>query len=94
MDSNLLSPKGGNRSTANSSKKGNGAKATKATRKTSAAKHPSHSKLHYGIMYRGKVVGGISNPELFTLEGAKMYPKPYKIVKIRVSYEVVSEVFV
>lgn len=93
MDSNSTYRRNGSRSTANSSKKGNGAKATKATRKT-LAKHPSHTTVHYGIMYRGRVIGGISNPELFTLEGAKKYPKPYRIVKIRVSYEVVSEVFV
>lgn len=93
MDSNSSSPKSGSRSTANSSKKGKGKKKSKESGKT-LAKHPSHTTVHYGIMYRGRVIGGISNPELFTLEGAKKYPKPYRIVKIRVSYEVVSEVFV
>lgn len=48
----------------------------------------------YGLMYRGKVIGGIRNPELFTLEAAKKYPSPYKVVKIRITYEVVAEVIV
>ena len=47
-------------------------------------------------MIRGRVMGGISNPTLFNLEGAKLYladwPKKTKIVGIRVTHEVVSEV--
>lgn len=57
-------------------------------------KHPRHEKVWYGLKYRGKIVGGIGNPELFELEEAKKYPKPYKIVKIRVIHEVIAEVIV
>jgi hypothetical protein len=49
-------------------------------------------------MRRGAVVGGISNPHLFSLESAKEWvrdvPKNTKVVKIRITYEVVSEVIV
>lgn len=57
-----------------------------------------HSDCHYGIMRRGKVVGGISNPDLFSLEGAMEWkrdmPNNTKIVKIRVTHEVIAEVIV
>lgn len=56
-----------------------------------------HSTTYYGIMYRGRLLGGIINPTFFTLEAAKGYPKltkQCKIVKIRVTHEVVSEVIV
>jgi hypothetical protein len=59
---------------------------------------PSHSRVWYGIMRRGKVLGGMSNPELFSLKQAEEYihdvPKNTKIVKIRVTHEVISEVIV
>lgn len=49
-------------------------------------------------MRRGKLLGGISNPELFTLEGATEWvrdiPKNTKVVKIRVTHEVIAEVIV
>jgi hypothetical protein len=48
-------------------------------------------------MYRGKLLGGISNPIFFTLEEAKGYielTKQCKIVKIRVTHEVIAEVIV
>lgn len=57
-----------------------------------------HSDTAYGIMRRGQVVGGISNPDLFSLEGAKEWmrdvPRNTKIVKIRVTHEVIAEVIV
>lgn len=60
--------------------------------------YPRHEAVWYGIMRRGKVVGGISNPDLFTLEGAMEWvqdiPRNTKIVKIRVTHEVVSEVII
>jgi hypothetical protein len=60
---------------------------------TSSPSKTFHSRIEYGMMYRGNVVGGIKNPELFGLEGVKAYPNPpYKPVKIRVTYEVISEV--
>ena len=49
-------------------------------------------------MRRGKVVGGIDNPDLFSLEGAREWVKdvPFntKVVKIRVTHEVIAEVIV
>jgi hypothetical protein len=56
----------------------------------------SHSKMRYGFMVKGKVMGGISNPYLYDIKDAResllTYPKNTKIVGIRVTYEVVSEV--
>jgi S-adenosylmethionine:diacylglycerol 3-amino-3-carboxypropyl transferase len=49
-------------------------------------------------MRRGKVVGGLANPELFSLADAQEWirdvPKNTKIVKIRVTHEVIAEVIV
>lgn len=59
---------------------------------------PRHEKVWYGIMRRGKLLGGKSNPELFTLNDAREYirdiPKNTKVVKIRVTHEVIAEVIV
>lgn len=64
----------------------------------SSRKHHSHSTLKYGILWRGRVFGGIANPHLYTLKGAKEWVKDVpinsKIVRIRVTHEVVSEVIV
>lgn len=64
--------------------------------KSKGSRHLLHSRTAYGIMRRGRIVGGISNPDLFSLEDAQEWirdvPKNTKIVKIRVTHEVIAEV--
>jgi len=67
-------------------------------RKLKNSKHLLHSRTAYGILHRGKVYGGLSNPHLYTLAGAKEWihdvPKNAKIIKIRITHEVIAEVIV
>ncbi len=60
--------------------------------------HSRHDAVWYGIMKRGRLIGGISTPELYSLKDVtewiewQLDPKPYKVVKIRVTHEVIAEV--
>lgn len=59
----------------------------------------SHKKIEYGLTYKGRVYGGIANPHLFTLKQATKLVKTdhfseYTVVKIRITREVIAEVFV
>lgn len=54
-----------------------------------------YSRTEYGIIHRGKLLGGIKDPQLYTLEGAQEFLKEVrntKAVKIRITHEVIAEV--
>lgn len=61
-------------------------------------KLPRHEKVCYGIMERGRIDGGMSNPNLYSLQEAKgqatRFGRKAKVVKIRVTHEVIAEVIV
>ncbi len=65
-----------------------------------SVKNLRHDGIWYGIMNLGRLIGGVSTPELYSFKDAADWvkwhpdPKPYKVVKIRVTHEVIAEVMV
>lgn len=67
-------------------------------RPISSKRLPRHEAYAYGIMERGRIDGGMSNPILYSLSAAKAastrFNRKAKVVKIRITHEVVAEVIV
>jgi len=100
VDSNSQSPNSGDLSIVNTSKS-KSAKRKKARTKTTSAKELDFlsAGVYYGIVIRGKILGGKHCPNLYTqdevFDEAACYIRAggkFKVVKIRLTYEVISEV--